>query len=177
MRVTIRTLAVLLLAVVMRAHAATIPDALHDWQDWVLHGQEFRTCPWLATHGPNNESSYRCAWPGALTLDLTATGGRFEQRWELNTETWLILPGSVEDWPRDVRVDGNAAPVVLRAARPQLRLKPGTHEVTGRFAWATRPEALSIAPATAMVRLTLDGKLVAQPVRGMGGRGLPAAGR
>ena len=41
-----------------------------------------------------------------------------------------------------------------RAADPPGR---GEHEVRGKFNWSRRPESLRIAPATALVDLTIDG--------------------
>ncbi len=162
---TFRKLMVLVLVSAARAQGAEVPDALRGWQDWVLHGEEFRTCPWLATRGSASQSAYRCAWPGVLSLDLNPRGGNFEQRWEVYTETWVVLPGSAEYWPREVRIDGNAAAVVMREGRPQLLLGRGTHQVVGRFAWTVRPEALPVSRTTAMVQLTLDGRAVSQPER------------
>src|SRR5690606_10751399 len=52
-----------------------------------------------------------------------------------------------------------------REGFPQLRLDPGTHEISGRFLWNTRPEQLAVPSQTAIVRLTLDGRVVAQPER------------
>ncbi len=145
--------------------AESVPGPLREWQRWVLNGQEFRTCPFLATRQPGDARSHVCAWPGALELNLDAEGGRFSQRWQVHTDTWVRLPGSLEHWPRDVRLNGAIAPVVAREGVPQLQLKPGTHEVSGRFAWATRPEQLMLPPETAIVQLTLDGRAVAQPER------------
>lgn len=162
---TLRTLVVMMLVAATRTHAAAVPEALDDWRDWVLRGQEYRACPWLATRDPANENSYRCAWPGVLTLDLNARGGEFRQRWEVAAESWVVLPGSAESWPREVRANGVAAPVVMREGRPQLRLARGTHDITGRLGWSTRPEALPVSAATAMVQLTLDGRQVSQPER------------
>ncbi len=142
-----------------------IPAALADWQAWALRGEEYRRCPYLATQTPSNQSAFRCAWPEQLTLSLDAAGGRFSQSWQVFAETWLQLPGSVEYWPRDVRVNGATAAVVTRDGTPQLRVKAGRYTVSGNFRWRTRPEALPLAPQTALVDLTVDGQRIAQPER------------
>ncbi len=150
----------------MQAHAAApVPEPLREWQAWVLQGQEFRACPFLATRTPGDASAHVCAWPGALSLDLGASGGSFRQRWQVHAESWVRLPGSLEHWPRDLRLDGATAAVVAREGVPQVFLAPGTHEITGRFAWDTRPEQLPVPAQTAIVQLTLDGRAVAQPER------------
>jgi hypothetical protein len=142
-----------------------VPDPLKPWQDWVLRGEEFRACPFLAARVPGVRDSHRCAWPGALSLELHSTGGSFRQSWQVYSESWIVLPGSLEHWPRDVQIDGRTAPVVVREGSPQLLLGPGTHAVTGGFAWTTRPESLQVATQTAIVQLRLDGAVVTQPER------------
>ncbi|MEO8315858.1 MAG: hypothetical protein ABI645_13825 [Pseudomonadota bacterium] len=144
---------------------AQVPDPLKPWQGWVLRGEEFRDCPFLATLDPGRRESHRCAWPGALNLALTANGGQFRQSWQVYSESWIALPGNIEHWPRDVGIDGRTAPVVTRDGFPQLLVSPGTHVVTGTFAWATRPEVLPVATQTAIVQLVLDGRAVTQPER------------
>jgi hypothetical protein len=143
--------------------AEPVPAPLREWQQWVMKDQEFRACPFLATRTPGDARSHVCAWPGALELELGASGGSFRQRWQVYTEDWVRLPGNLEHWPREVRLDGATAAVVAREGVPQVRLAPGTHELSGRFAWASRPEQLAVPPESALIRLTLDGRLVAQP--------------
>ena len=86
-------------AVIPVQAAESVPGPLREWQQWVQNGQEFRTCPFLATRQPGDARSHVCAWPGALELNLDAEGGRFSQRWQVHTDTWVRLPGSLEHWP------------------------------------------------------------------------------
>src|SRR5687767_14773879 len=166
MRHAIRLLMMLLALGAARGFAATpVPEPLREWQDWVLQGQEFRACPFLALRAPGELGSHVCAWPGALSLDLHGEGGTFRQRWQVYSTSWVRLPGNLEHWPRDLRLNGGAAPVVSREGYPQLELPAGTHEVSGRFVWSQRPEQLAIPMQTAIVQLTLDGRPVAQPER------------
>ncbi len=164
-----------LIALALLASGATraqqsLPPALRDWQGWVLRGEEFRRCPFLAsaplTSGePVAEHYYRCTWPERLALAVDARGGTFTQRWQTYAETWVELPGDREHWPRDVRLNGAAAPVVAVGESPRLLLPAGTHAVSGRFEWSVRPESLPLPDNTAIVDLTVDGQRVAQPER------------
>src|SRR5687767_11552712 len=84
----------LTVSLLARAAEDPLPPALRDWQGWVLHGQEFRRCPFLATAGlgpdqPIPEANYRCAWPERLTLSVDARGGTFSQRWQVYAESWV----------------------------------------------------------------------------------------
>jgi hypothetical protein len=71
------------------------------------------------------------------------------------------LPGDSEHWPEDLRVDGAPAAAVERDDVPQLRLSAGDHTISGSFTWARRPESLQLAPATALVDLSIDGRSIA----------------
>jgi hypothetical protein len=144
---------------------ASIPEALRDWQGWVLQGEEYRRCPFIATQAPQDANAYRCAWPERLVLTVTGTGGSFSQGWQVFADGWVRLPGNAEYFPRDVRVDGVAGAVVLREGVPAVRLAAGRHAITGSFRWGTRPEALPVPPQTALVQLTVDGQRVTQPER------------
>ncbi len=147
------------------AAEVAIPPGLQGWEGWVLHGSEYRRCPFLFAQDPSQESSYRCAWPGRLQLSVNGAGGQFSQRWQVFADSWVLLPGNLEAWPRDVRANNAPAAVVVREGRPQLRLAAGDYQISGRFAWAARPENLEIAAQSGVIDLTVDGQRIAQPQR------------
>ena len=142
-----------------------IPRALEDWQAWALKGQEFRRCPFLAGADASSESSHRCAWPERLQLTVDAHGGRFAQRWQVYSDSWVALPGDLEHWPQAVELDGKPAPLVSRDGVPFARLTAGSHALSGTWSWNARPETLSIPRDTALLDLSVDGARVAQPER------------
>src|SRR5690348_2539630 len=117
-----------------------IPRALEDWRAWALKGREFLRCPFIATLEPSAELAHRCVWPERLQLEADAHGGRFAQRWEVFSESWVALPGDASRWPQDVMVDGRPAAVVARGSTPYVRLNTGTHALSGRWSWDVRPE-------------------------------------
>ncbi len=147
-----------------------IPPGLRDWQGWVLHNEEYRRCPFLssAALSPSDimsPTAYRCVWPERLALEVNAGGGSFTQRWQVFAESWVALPGELEHWPREVRVNGAPAAVVAVSGTPMLRLATGNYTLTGRFTWRQRPETLPLPGSTAIVDLTVDGQRVSQPER------------
>jgi hypothetical protein len=151
-----------------------IPPSLRDWQGWVLHGEEFRRCPFASTVDTEpgeavDAEHFRCVWPERLTLAVDARGGTFSQRWQVYAESWVQLPGNDETWPRDVRLNGTPAAVVAVDDVPSVRLAPGAYTLSGRFEWSSRPESLTLPNATAIVDLSVDGSRVAQPERPDGG--------
>jgi hypothetical protein len=141
-----------------------VPAALHGWEDWVLHGHESHRCPWLAPGHPVDDERI-CAWPATLELQIDGRGGRFSQRWQIDAETWLPLPGGMEQWPQDVTLDAKPAVVVTRNHLPALRVPVGMHTVAGTFGWARRPELLPIPPQVGLVALTIEGAHIAIPQR------------
>ncbi len=144
---------------------SAIPRALEDWQAWALKDQEFRRCPFLAGADAASEGSHRCAWPERLQLTVDARGGRFAQRWQVYSESWVALPGDLEHWPQVVELDGRLAPLVSREGIPFVRLTAGSHALSGTWSWDVRPETLSIPRETALLDLSVDGARVAQPER------------
>lgn len=133
-----------------------IPEALRSWETWALWGDDTRGCP-----SPWNDSGKTlCLWPSRLSLDVKADGASFELPVSVFRESWLPLPGGNELWPMDVQSDGSPLPVVERDGKPHVKLPPGEHRLSGRFAWRTPPQKIEIPPAVGIVSLTFDGKPV-----------------
>jgi len=147
------------------AGPVAVPGDLEAWRGWALQDQEYRQCPLRLGASANDRRAYLCAWPERLALTLDAHSGTFSQRWQISAESWVRLPGSLEHWPLDVKVDGGEGQVVARDDSPQVLLQRGDHTISGTFRFALRPEQLPIDSRTAMVDLTLDGKKITQPER------------
>ena len=69
-----------------------VPTPLAPWVDWVLRGHEESRCPALT----GNAKVRICAGPSRLTLELGQREGRFTQRWFLNHEQTVALPGKCD---------------------------------------------------------------------------------
>jgi len=95
-----------------------IPDQLTPWIEWVLYGHEeaYQCIP-----SYNDSSQLRCIWPSELNLSINSDGGTFEQRWLVNHESWITLPGSDPNWPENVMA--NKEPVVVLKKENQLKIK------------------------------------------------------
>ena len=152
--------ATLICAASLDAQDTDVPAGLAPWRDWVLYGEEFRACPVRNGTMPGERGNHVCAWPGVLAVDAGNTGADFTQTWTLYAEDWVPLPGDVEYWPAGVTVGVGAQAVIERGGRPMLRVARGTHRITGRIAWTTRPASLAIPPEAGLVALRLDGQIV-----------------
>jgi len=137
-----------------------VPGPLKGWISWALRGHEAELC---SLHHRTGARS--CAWPGALKLGLTESGGTFEQSWRMEIDDWAPLPGGPERWPQDVRVDGAPVPVVERGGAPAVRLKAGARRVTGGFRWGRLPDQLEIPAEVGLLALNVRGAAVPFPLR------------
>jgi hypothetical protein len=163
----------LLLAVLSCAHAAAlaevaVPAELRGWEEWALRGNESHRCPWLVPGMPTDDARV-CAWPSVLELQVDEHGGRFSQRWQVSSDSWVPLPGNSENWPEDVTVDGSPAAVVSHLASPAIRAASGVHTVAGSFHWTRRPEALAVPENVGLVNLSMSGTRLANPQRSEAG--------
>lgn len=146
---------------------AQVPVPLEPWRAWALKDQQFRNCPLIASGNAADRESFLCAWPGVLELRADADGVDIAQRWQLDAEGWVPLPGDAERWPQQVSVNGRAAVVIDRQG-PSLWLAAGQHDVTARIDWQERPQTLRVSESVARITLNVDGRLVA-PVQRNGG--------
>ncbi|MBS0433080.1 MAG: hypothetical protein JSS21_11855, partial [Proteobacteria bacterium] len=165
-RVTgILALSCLMIGVAFAADDVSIPPQLRDWQAWVLHGQEQRTCPMLSTQNGGDGDAYQCAWPGRLTLVVDPAGAHFALNVHVDAESWIALPGSRDAWPQQVQLDNAPATVLDRNGTPSLWLSPGDHGIRGVFEWDERPARLQVPGGIALIDLNVDGAAIAQPER------------
>ncbi|NNK44946.1 MAG: hypothetical protein HKP46_20115 [Myxococcales bacterium] len=145
-----------------RLTPSEVPDGLKPWVPWVLHAAPNHRCTLAG-------GAAICRWPGALALSVNDTGARFEQRFFLDRDGEVQLPGSPTLWPQLVRVNGQPVVVLQEGERPVIRLQSGEHLVTGELRWETAPELLPVPNQTAIVRLQIKGKPVQSPRREKGG--------
>ncbi len=148
----------LLLCLPATAAEPEIPAPLEPWVAWVLHDAPGLRCPVL-------DDGRLCAWPGRLELRLNDAGGSFALAVQVDEETQLPLPGSVEHWPEEVTTDGEPALLAHRGDVPHVLLEAGTHTVRGRFSWSRLPESLAVPSAAALLDLSVRGRAVPFPRR------------
>lgn len=159
----------LLLPASVFAQNTHIPDELLDWRDWVLDGKEYRDCPLLFNRSAQQPNDFVCAWPGQLSLTVTASGGRFAQGWTVHAgEQWIPLPGDANYWPDRVTVNDRPVEVVLRQNVPSVYLGAGNYRITGAYAWDERPGNLRIPWQSGLIALNVDGRVVERPARNNG---------
>ncbi|MEO1246949.1 MAG: hypothetical protein AAFX56_14805 [Pseudomonadota bacterium] len=156
--------ALLLFPVMAMANDPYVPPVLEEWTDWVLHGQEWRTCPMRYDASSASAEGRICSWPGTLALEVTERGLSFSQTWTVYGKPRLVpLPGSVRHWPGSVSVDGRPALVLSRNNVPAIELAPGEHRVSGRMRWEERPGVIQVPAQLGLIELRVDGRRIESP--------------
>ena len=140
---------------------AAVPEPLKTWIPWALDGEASAGCPYFF----NDADSRHCAWPGMLEIKAGERDATFAQNWQVYRDSTITLPGDDQHWPQEVSVDGKTVAVISHNDLPTIRLAAGTHHLTGRLAWRSTPESLALASDTGLLRLELDGRNIAWPVR------------
>jgi hypothetical protein len=140
------------------ASALELPRLLADWQAWVLEDQPQRQCPWVQPDG-----SRQCLWISQLEVDAQEKGATFTLSLEAFAPSWVTLPGGQGQWPQEVMRGGEPAPVRDQKGEAQIYVPAGSHQISGRFSWASLPSTLRVPPEVALVQLRLSGQPVAHP--------------
>lgn len=133
-----------------------VPAPLRPWVDWARHDPPAPECQRTAPAG--EAAPAQCVWPAGIEMQLSARQGTFTMTVDAFADGVVELPGDVEAWPREVRVDGETVAVVPADGRPALRVGPGRHVVAGRFEWQQLPLSLQLPRQVAKVAVSVDGE-------------------
>ena len=136
-----------------------VPEPLKPWVNWVLADEAQYRCPFFF----DDFQQKRCAWPGALRLNLQAKRGSFVADWTLYRKDWVVLPGDTQHWPQAVFVNKQLQPVIEKDGKPALQLPTGRYQISGEFLWESLPEQLALPEASGLIQLSVNDKPVAYP--------------
>lgn len=150
----------LLLAVLVPALAASpaVPDPLKGWEAWVLHGEEWRQCPFFASAGGGVEEEHACALPGPAEIRIADGRASIAVDVRVYAAGHWPLVHAEDSAPEDLQVDARAA--VIEGEPPQVWLEPGQHQLRYALDLSAQPESLAVPETLRLVRLTVDGKAV-----------------
>ncbi|MBN2530854.1 MAG: hypothetical protein JXR76_30995 [Deltaproteobacteria bacterium] len=126
-----------------------IPQSLREWIPWVLADETDYGCTSV-------KGEWICTWPSTLSLRLTDTEGAFEQRVTVDSHQYVRLPGSLAHWPRNIRVDNVAVPVLAHNGLPMIKLQRGQHRIQGEFKWPHLPEGLNVPESYALIEMHIN---------------------
>jgi len=135
-----------------------VPESLQKWRSWVLAGH-----PELACSSGVKGNQRQCVWLSQLEIESSRHQTLFSQHALIEKTSWISLPGEAGAWPERVKVNGLAAPVIMRKGQPALLLEKGQYSISGAIIHTKAPIDLKLSPETTFVKLILDMQLVAQP--------------
>ena len=150
----------LLLAAAAAQAAPVVPDALKGWEAWVLHGEEWRQCPFFATSPATDPGAHGCALAGPASIRI-ANG-----RAEIALDYRVYAPGHVplvhapDALPEALAVDGQAAVIEQANGQPRVWLEPGERSLRYVLDLAAQPQSLVVPDSLRVISLSVDGKPV-----------------
>lgn len=139
--------------------ARRVPDPLKPWEEWAMWSGDFRGCPTPYDDG----RKYLSYWPSQFALIVDHASGRFTLDLTVFHESWVILPGSRDLWPFEVKSNGAAIPVLERAGAPAVHLNAGHYHLDGVYRWDEMPQRIAIPREIGIVTVTLEGKKIEAP--------------
>jgi len=157
----LRALSTLLLfaasSLALAAAPVAVPEPLRGWEAWVLHGEEFRDCPFYATVMPDTAGAFACALAGVTSIQIAA--GRAEIALDIRVYARGYAPlvraeGAI---PEALTVDGQPA-VIEGGGQARVWLEPGAHQLRYALDLAAQPESLSVPQGQRLVELSVDGR-------------------
>ncbi len=143
-----------------RAADPNIPPVLEPWRGWVIEHHPEQQCPPRYDNGQVRP----CVWMSTLNLDLGHTRRSVHDRRRGVQRSGRNAAGRPDQWPRDVRLNSAPAIVTRLDDRPRVHLEPGRYSINGSFDWSEMPDGISLPRQHGILRLTLDGAAVAQPL-------------
>jgi hypothetical protein len=142
------------------AEVTDLPEPLMGWESWVLHDEPYRQCPFFATVEPSDESSYACALPGTLGVQIADGAAQLSVDFHVYAPGYVDLPSAQDAFPEGLSVDGTAAVVLTGDAGPRVWLESGTHALRYTLDLAAAPDSLDVPTAFRVIELAIGGRSV-----------------
>jgi hypothetical protein len=139
------------------ASAQPLPAPLELWRAWVLHGQDYRACPFYSGTGAATEADFACTLSGPVQIDIKGDRAQVEHEVSAALDGFVLLVHADKLWPEALSVDGAAGAVLPGSAGPRVWLAAGRHRLRYALPLAPRPEALLVPEYLRLVELKVDG--------------------
>ncbi len=142
------------------ATSPAVPEPLRGWEAWVLHGEDYRQCPFWAQVPPGQAPNHACVLSGPASIRIA--GGRAE----ISVEVQVYAPGYValisadQAPPESLTVDGKPGIVEARGSEAQVWLMPGSHALAYTLDLSAQPESLRVPTTQRLLSLIVAGQPV-----------------
>ncbi|HAZ11946.1 MAG: hypothetical protein A2X86_07155 [Bdellovibrionales bacterium GWA2_49_15] len=151
---------IFLLSNITVSHAQSenyVPEALKDWQSWVLEKHPEMSCPFDGVSIDNR----RCVWPSHIKLELQKNGLAFAMTVQVLRDSLVELPGQIGAWPTDVQTEGHTPLAIVESnQRPHCFLKKGRTTLNGKILWRQRPQRLMLPHSLGLIKVFNEGREV-----------------
>lgn len=122
------------------------PEQLNNWSDWIKLKHPKLEC---YSHGKNSKL---CQWPLSLNLNINNEYIDFSYTLQSQADKQFIqLPGNLETWPQQIKINGKASGVIERNNLPFVKLDKGTHRIEGKIVNHAKLNRLLIPANIAMI--------------------------
>lgn len=147
-------------SLVLAAAPVAVPEPLRGWESWVLHGEEFRDCPFYATVMPETAGAYACALAGVTSIQIAAGRAEIALKIRVYARGYTPLVSAEKAVPEALTVDGQPGVIEGGASPSRVWLEPGLHQLRYALDLGAQPESLSVPQAQRLVELSVDGRAV-----------------
>ncbi len=140
------------------AAPTVVPEPLKDWQAWVLHGEEFRQCPFFALGNPQDRGQHACALPGAASIRIADGRAEIAVGYRVYAAGHVELVYAEDAAPEALSVDGQPAIIGGAGGAPRTWLEPGARQLRYVLDLAAQPESLMVPQSLRLIELSVDGR-------------------
>lgn len=142
------------------APAAPLPEPLREWQAWVLHGEEYRDCPFYAKTQASSEGDFACALPGPAHIEIAQGRATIAVDMRMYAPGYVPLIAADKVWPEALTVDGSSAAILPGPSGVRTWLETGAHQLRYQLDLASAPDALYVPESIRLLSLNIDGRSV-----------------
>jgi hypothetical protein len=145
------------------AWAATlpaVPEPLRGWEAWVLHGEDYRQCPFWAQATPDQAQSFACVLSGPASIRIAEGRAEISVEVQVYAAGYVALISADQAPPESLMANGKPGIVELRGTDAQLWLEPGNHDLSYALDLSAQPESLRVPTTQRLLSLTVAGQAV-----------------
>jgi hypothetical protein len=144
----------------LTAAPVAVPEPLKAWESWVLHGEDYRQCPFFSHLAPDAPTDYACALASTANIRIAAGRAEINVDFRVYAAGYVPLISAERAIPEALMVDGKPGIVESRDEGPQSWLEPGRHGLRYTLDLSALPESLNVPLTLRLLSLNVDGRSV-----------------
>ncbi|MGE4519813.1 MAG: hypothetical protein AB7E04_09935 [Desulfobacteraceae bacterium] len=157
--VRLAVLTVIFMSSISGICSAENPEDLNKWKDFLVYGEE----KYLCVPEFSDDSRFHCTWPGVLNLEIHEDKILFSQKITLLTDSYVRLPGNLENFPVHVKKDGSLIPVTIYNKAPACFPGKGEFNITGEIPFSNIPDFINLPDFSGGCRIVSKTDRISSP--------------